>query len=121
MHWLRWAGLQDVDWAVDGPIYHGASTCLGAAVAGQGVALTDELVGGDLLMSGQLVKPLGPARDSDYTLTLLCRRDVLNDAAAVVFMNWVRPAIDEYLNTTRPLIRPLPYRARRRSPAAAAR
>jgi LysR family transcriptional regulator, glycine cleavage system transcriptional activator len=121
MHWLRWAGLQSVDWAVDGPIYHGASTCLGAAVAGQGVALTDELVGGDLLMSGQIVKPLGHVRDSDYTLTLLCRRDVLNDAAAVAFMNWVRPAIDEYLLTTRPLIQPLPYRARLRSLVAATR
>jgi LysR family glycine cleavage system transcriptional activator len=118
MHWLGWAGLQRVDWALDGPIYHGASTCLGAAVAGQGVALTDELVGGDLLMSGQIVKPLGQARESDYTLTLLCRRDVLNDAAAVAFMNWARPAIDEYLNTTRPLIQPVPYRARLRSVAA---
>jgi LysR family transcriptional regulator, glycine cleavage system transcriptional activator len=112
MHWLRWAGLQSVDWAVDGPIYHGASTCLGAAAAGQGVALADELVGGDLLMSGQIVKPLGQTRDSDYTLTLLCRREVLNDAGTAAFVNWVRPAIDEYLSTTRPLIQPLPYRAR---------
>ena len=69
-------------------------------------------------MSGQIVKPLGQTRDSDYTLTLLCRRDVLNDAAAVAFMNWVRPAIDEYLSTTRPLIQPLPYRAKRSLVAA---
>ena len=112
MHWLSWAGLRSVDWADTGPVYHGASTCLGAAVAGQGFALTDELVAGDLLMAGQLVKPLGEARESDYTLTLLCRKDVLNEAAAAAFINWLRPAIDAYRGTTRLMVQQAPFRAR---------
>lgn len=114
MHWLTWAGVQSVDWVDAGPIYHGASTCLGAAVAGQGVALSDELVSGDLLMSGQLVKPLGEARESDYTLTLLCRKELMDDAAATAFINWLRPAVDEYRATTRLLVQQAPYGVRRR-------
>jgi LysR family glycine cleavage system transcriptional activator len=117
IHWLSWAGLQNVDWAEAGPVYHGDCACLGAAVAGQGVTLTDELVGGDLLMSGQLVKPLGEARESDVTLTMLCRKDGLNDAAAVAFMNWVRQAVDSHRSATRRLVTQAPYRARRRSGA----
>ncbi len=109
MQWLSWVGVRDIDWADDGPVYHGPAACLRGAVAGVGVALADELVGGDLVLSGQLVKPLGEARESDYTLTLLCRKDALNGAEAAAFINWLRPAIDAYRGATRFLVQQSPY------------
>ena len=121
IHWLSWAGLQSVDWADAGPVYHGDCACLRAAIAGQGVTLTDELVGGDLLMSGQLVKPLGESRESDLTMTLLCRKDALNDSGAVAFINWVRQVVDSHRSATRLLAQQTPYRARLRSPTRAAK
>jgi len=119
MHWLSWAGMKDVGWADAGPVYHGASTCLGAAAAGQGAALTDEMAGADLLMSGGLVKPLGKTRESDdYTLNLMCRRDLLSDAGASAFVNWLYPAINTHRQLMRMLTRQSPFHARARSAAA---
>ena len=85
--------MRDIDWADDGPVYHGPAACLHGASAGLGVALTGELVGADLLLSGQLVKPLGESRESHYTLAL-CRKDVLSGADPAAFINWLRAAID---------------------------
>lgn len=112
MQWLGWAGLKEISWADQGPIFPSAISCHGAAVAGHGVAQSDELVGGDLLLSGRLIKPLGESRESDHTLTLLCRRDALEDAAAAAFIAWVRTAIDAHWTATRSLRKQSPYRAR---------
>ncbi len=120
MQWLSWAGMRDINWADDGPVYHGPCACLRAAVAGQGVVLTDVLVGGDLLMSGQLVKPIGEARESDHTLTLLCRKDAVNDADATAFINWLRPAVDAYRIATHHLEQQSPYGVKSLSRAKAA-
>lgn len=111
MHWLTWAGLQDVEGAERGPIYPCASTCLQAAVSGLGVALVDELVAGDLLVSGQLVKPLGDVRNSDYALTLLAGKDVWTDGAAVSFIRALRLAIDQYQMSAQVFAQSLPYSA----------
>jgi LysR family glycine cleavage system transcriptional activator len=113
MQWLGWAGLKDISWADQGTILPSAFSCHGAAVAGHGVAQSDELVGGDLLLSGRLIKPLGESRESDHTMTLLCRRDALEDSAAAAFVGWVRPAIDAHWTETRSLRRQSPFRARR--------
>jgi len=117
MQWLAWAGLKDIGWADQGPIFSSAVSCHGAAVAGHGVAQSDELISGDLLLCGRLIKPLGESRESDHTLTLLCRRDALEDLAAAAFIAWVRPAIDAHTAATRSLRKQSPYRARRSSRA----
>jgi len=112
IHWLTWVGAKPGKWVDDGPIYYGDCACLKAVVAGQGVALTDELVGGDLLLSGALVKPLGETRESDFTLTLLCRKDAMDEPAVLAFINWLRPAVEAHRTATRRLVRQTPFRVR---------
>ena len=66
--WLTLAGVEEVDWT-KGLIYHDSSLVLDAAVAGQGVAVGDNLLAFEELVAGRLVKPFGPTlRSGSYYL-----------------------------------------------------
>ena len=66
--WLTLAGAEEVDWS-KGLIYHDSSLVLDAAVAGQGVAVGDNLLAFEELAAGRLVKPFGPTlRSGSYYL-----------------------------------------------------
>ena len=54
--WLALVGEEQVDWS-KGAVYHNSSLVLDAAVAGQGVAIGDNLLAFSELDAGRLVKP----------------------------------------------------------------
>ncbi|MEZ5773136.1 MAG: transcriptional regulator GcvA [Hyphomicrobiaceae bacterium] len=56
--WLAVAGAERVDWQA-GPVFRGY-LALSAAATGQGFALGDQVVAGDDLLEGTLVKPFAP-------------------------------------------------------------
>jgi len=61
--WRRWLSLaraDHVDWN-KGLIYHDSGLVLDAAVAGQGVAVGDNLLAFEELIAGRLIKPFGPS------------------------------------------------------------
>lgn len=54
--WLEAAKMPEVDWK-SGTIVHGIALCMDAALHGHGIALGNEVVAGDYLNSGALVRP----------------------------------------------------------------
>ncbi len=88
--WLRAAGVSDVD-PEKGPRFSMESMAVQAAIAGQGVALTDRSLTGDDLAAGRLVRPFGLALSDE---TAFCYYVVYPEANAKLakvraFRDWV--------------------------------
>ncbi len=88
--WLRAAGVSDVD-PEKGPRFSMESMAVQAAIAGQGVALTDRSLSRDDLEAGRLVRPFGLSLSEE---TAFCYYVVYPEAKAKLakvraFRDWV--------------------------------
>jgi len=67
--WLAASGAAAGEGWRRGPVFHSSALVIESAVAGDGVAMADELIAGDHLLAGRLVKPFAltlPARGALY-------------------------------------------------------
>ena len=85
--WLTLAGVDGVDWS-RGLVYHDSSLVLDAAAEGQGVAVGDNLLAYEALVSGRLVKPFGPTCPSGSYYLLKPERPREHPALAI-FEAWL--------------------------------
>lgn len=86
--WLRHFEISGVDWN-QGPLLHDYALALDMAIAGEGVALADDLLAADHLLAGRLVKPLGAVRTPEYQQQLLLRPDTERPDAVAAFRDWL--------------------------------
>ena len=87
--WLQQAGApSDIDWRA-GPVFHSSVLVIDTAVAGHGVGLADELIAGDHLVAGRLVKPFAltpPSSEASYVVLPKARTA---SPATTVFRDWL--------------------------------
>jgi LysR family glycine cleavage system transcriptional activator len=107
--WLRAAGAPaEIDWRA-GPVFHSSVLVIETAVAGQGVGLGDELIAGDHLEAGRLVKPFAATPTSTEASYLVAPDAGAGmSTAARVFRDWLVGQIAAF--------RPLMARIRRLEP-----
>lgn len=110
--WLRHFGVSGTDWN-QGPLLHDYALALDMAIAGEGVALADDLLAADLLLDGRLVKPLGDVRTPEYQQQLLMRGDTERPDAVAAFRDWLRNEVDHHRTSTAHLRNATPYTALR--------
>jgi LysR family glycine cleavage system transcriptional activator len=108
--WLRDFQVTDIDWN-QGPVLHDYALALDMAVAGEGVALADDLLAGEHLLTGRLVKPLAAAREPEYRQQLLMRPDPDRPDAVAAFRDWLQNEIGQHRRSTRALREPAPFTA----------
>ena len=86
--WLRHWGIRGVDWN-QGPLLHDYALTLDMAMAGEGIALADDLLAAEHLISGRLVKPLPQVRAPDYRQQLFLRAGTERPDAVAAFRDWL--------------------------------
>ncbi|WP_425405054.1 LysR family transcriptional regulator [Hwanghaeella sp.] len=109
--WRRWlmaAGLENIDTDI-GPVFQNTQTVFNRVKAGDGIALADELVAYDELMSGHLIKPLGIVRQSDWTVYLLVLRRDRALEHIDHFSDWLVTTLQEFGKTANELREPKPF------------
>lgn len=108
--WLRDVGARRVDWR-RGPVLRDYTLCMELASGGEGVAIGDELIAGDRVLAGRLVKPLAEARIHPHRMHLLARPDcdAGNAAAIDAFRVWLRAEIRAHVARTAILREAAPY------------
>lgn len=108
--WLRKCRINGVDWR-NGPVVSDSSVCMEMAVAGQGVALGDEIISGDYLLSGRLVKPLGDTTTSIPPIRLALRPDTQHRRSLTMFRGWLHDELRRFSDETALLRETRPYGA----------
>ena len=107
--WLRDAGAPaGIDWRA-GPVFHTSVLAIETAVAGQGVAMADELIAGDHLSAGRLVKPFGLTLDAAQACYLVAPRGSETPAGIDVFSEWLMDQIAQFKPVMDGLAKNEPY------------
>ncbi len=86
--WLLAAGVERVDPA-RGPIFTDSSMLIGAAMAGQGVALARGVLAADELAAGRLVRPFTLSLPTEYAYYLVCPRNTAEQPQIAAFRDWL--------------------------------
>lgn len=73
---------------------------LQAALSGQGIAMGDDVVCGDSLRQGQLVRPFNEKIPSDRAYYLVTPHSRLDDPNVKAFSDWVKKILEGLLNTS---------------------
>lgn len=107
---LRHAGIGGVHWD-QGPVLHDYALALDMAIAGEGIALADDLLAAEHLFAGRLVKPLAFASPSERQQILLERSGEPRPWAASAFRDWLLDEIARQAAATAILRQPLPFTA----------
>ena len=96
-NWLRSAGAPgDIDWRA-GPVFHSSVLVIETAVAGHGVGMADELIAGDHLESGRLVKPFALTPDASQSSYLVLPEPQTEAPPGVgIFRNWLVDQIRQF-------------------------
>ena len=109
MRWLTEAGGQGVDGRA-GPVFHTSALVMESALAGEGVALADGLIGGDHLLAGRLVKPFAHVSETTFGCYLVFGPEMQGQPDVVAFRDWLvgeiasfSPAMDRFA-ASEPLI-----------------
>lgn len=106
--WLRAFEVRDMDWNT-GPLLHNYALALDMAIAGEGVALADDLLASEALLAGELVKPLSEVRAPEYQQQLLMRADPDRPEAVAAFRDWLHNEIAQHDRDHAVLREPRPY------------
>ncbi|MEE4298466.1 MAG: LysR substrate-binding domain-containing protein [Pseudomonadales bacterium] len=107
---LRRGGISGVHWD-QGPVLHDYALALDMAIAGEGVALADDLLAAEHLFAGRLVKPLALSSSSERQQVLLERAGEPRPWAASAFRDWLLEEIARHCASTAILRQPLPFAA----------
>ena len=88
--WLLAAGLQGID-PTRGPRFSMETMAVQAALDGQGVALTDDILVADHLTAGRLVRPFDPSLSTPLTFSyyLLSAEDGAEPPKVAAFRDWL--------------------------------
>lgn len=86
--WLAAAGVPDLEPARR-LTYDHAQLMLDAAMAGQGVALTSDVIAERALREGRLVRPFATTATAPWTYHLVMRPDERRDPAVAAFRDWI--------------------------------
>lgn len=109
--WLAAAGLGHVEGWRAGPVFHSSALAIESAVAGDGIALADQLIAGDHLAAGRLVKPFAATPESAAALYLAWPAERALDDRERAFADWVRAELEAFAPVMERLARPEPYAA----------
>ncbi|HYC57009.1 MAG TPA: transcriptional regulator GcvA [Candidatus Binatia bacterium] len=90
--WLKVAGVEGLAAAQD-RTFDNAQLVLDAAMAGQGVALTTQILAERHLSQGQLVRPFAQEAPSQATYHFVCRRSDLQRPALRALHRWIVTAM----------------------------
>ena len=108
--WLRAFNVRGVDWNA-GPLLHDYALSLDMAIAGEGVALADDLLASEHLLSGRLVKPLAEVRAAEYQQQLYVRPDTERPEAVLAFREWIRNEVQTHQHRHPELRASAPFQA----------
>ncbi len=98
--WLAAAEATAVD-ATRGPRFTLSSMAMDAAIAGEGVALGQNLFASGDIAAGRLVRPFPLGLPLPFPYQLVWPAGAESNAAAVAFRAWVLGEVSEYRNRTR--------------------
>src|SRR6185436_20700658 len=90
--WSRWlaeAGVEGVD-ATQGPRFSHTFLALQAAASGQGLALATNVLIGDYLDAGRLVRPFPQQVPGPYQYYVVCPEADADRPAVAAFRAWIR-------------------------------
>lgn len=107
-NWLRQAAMSHPD-VQGGPILHSTSTIFDKVLAGEGIALADDIVGADLLFTGQLVKPWAAVRKSDFSLYFLQFNALQDTPLARKIRDWLVAELEDHRIASAPLRESRPF------------
>ncbi|PZO80274.1 MAG: transcriptional regulator [Mesorhizobium amorphae] len=95
--WARWLALAKVDNPdpAGGIYFSDMNLAFSAAVAGQGIAMGDELTSRKALHEGRLVKPFDLAIKSPRSYFLVCDHAKAGNPVLDAFARWLRARLDE--------------------------
>ena len=88
--WLLAAGLPDID-PTRGPRFTQETMAVQAALDGQGVALTGDMLGADDLAAGRLVRPFDASLSTplSFSYYLLSRKGGAEQPKVAAFRDWL--------------------------------
>lgn len=91
--WLASVGAPEMS-TESGPRFAQQSVALEAALAGQGIALANDMLVADDLAAGRLVRPLQEAAPQEFTYFLVCLPAAADTARVRAFREWVFAELD---------------------------
>lgn len=91
--WLASVGAPQV-YTESGPRFAQQSMALEAALAGQGIALANDMLAADALVAGRLVRPLQEAVPQEFAYCLVCLPAAADTARVRAFREWVFAELD---------------------------
>jgi len=92
--WLNLVGYPDVE-IPDPEQFDSTLTTLQAAIEGQGIALVDELIAGDELESGKLIKPFDLAFTLPCTYYLVYPKFIADQYNVIAFTEWIQKELND--------------------------
>ncbi len=110
--WSAWLAAAQADigqgWR-RGPVFHSSALAIESAVAGDGIAMADELLAGDHLMAGRLVKPFGLTMHAGSALYLAWPAGTEPGETEERFAAWLSGQLQQFEATAQRLCRQKPF------------
>ncbi len=98
-NWLARAGVSHPG-LMNGPIFQSTQAIFNKVIACQGVALGDDIVAADMLLAGELIKPIGKVRKSSQSLYFLQMKYSDDNQIFEVFRTWLMNELSEHRRQT---------------------
>lgn len=109
--WLAKAGVKAGEGWRRGPVFHSSALVIESAVAGDGVAMADELIAGDHLLAGRLVKPFAVTLQGGGELYLAWSREHTLSQGEERFVMWLGEELQAFAGIAELLARQEPFAA----------
>src|SRR4029079_6277478 len=97
--WLAAAGVPSIE-PTRRLTYDHAQLMIDAAMAGQGIALTSDVIAERALREGRLAKPFAITATAPWTYHLVTRPDGRADPAVAAFRDWIVGAMAAWRSPT---------------------
>lgn len=85
---------------LNGPIFHSTQVVFNKVIACQGIALGDDIVAADMLIAGELIKPIGMVRKSSQSLYFLQMKHDHENKTCEVFRTWLLVELSSHRRET---------------------
>lgn len=97
--WTRWlmeAGCGQTVNGKAGPVFHTSALVMESALAGEGFALADGLIGGDHLLAGRLVKPFAHVSETAFGCYFVVSPEMQGQPDVGAFRGWLIDEISDF-------------------------
>jgi LysR family glycine cleavage system transcriptional activator len=100
--WTNWLARAHVSHPglMNGAIFHSTQAIFNKVIACQGIALGDDIVAADMLLAGDLIKPIGKVRKSSQSLYYLQMKYSDDNETCEVFRTWLLDELSEHRRQT---------------------